>query len=95
MPPLADNFYLLPSNSLVKIEFEQNQISIDNEPLNLEAATSIITSSKSLKFKGFTKKDRKIESFEYHLSHGQPNTIEKWHKNLKTLGCSPVSKLAK
>ena len=94
MAPIADNFYLLPSNSIVKIELEQNQITIGNESLDLEAATSFKSSSaKSLKFKGFTKKDQKFEPFEYHLSHGQPNTIEKWHKNLHNFGCNPVSKI--
>ena len=93
MAKISDNFYLLPSNSLVNIKLNKNNISIDNEKLKLEAATSVLTSKKSLKLKGYTKNDSKIEPFEYHLSHGQPNIIKNWHRNLQNLRCKKVSKL--
>ena len=92
MLPLTDDFYLLPSNSLVKLKLQKDgTLQLDEESFHLEAATSLLTSAKSFKLKGFAKKEKKIELLEFHLSHGQSNIIQKWHKELSQFGCNPVS----
>ena len=92
MLPLTDDFYLLPSNSLVKLKLQKDgTLQLDEESFHLEAATTLLTSAKSFKLKGFAKKEKKIELLEFHLSHGQSNIIQKWHKELSQFGCNPVS----
>ena len=92
MFPLTDDFYLLPSNSLVKLKLDQNgTLQLDEENFQLEAATSIQTSSKSFELKGFIKNEKKIEPLEFQFSHGQPNIIQKWHQHLSSFACNTVS----
>ena len=91
MLPLTDDFYLLPSNSLVRLKLQKDgTLQLDEECFNLEAATSLLTKTNSFKLKGFAKKEKKIEPLEFHLTHGQPNIVQKWHKELSRFGCKTV-----